>query len=127
MVYATIGARDLAEALVFYDAVMATIGWRRHADFPTSSAYSLDGSGEGFTLWVCRPFDGGTASAGNGAMIGFPAPSQEAVEAFYTTALRLGGRDEGAPGLRLHYGPQVYVAYVRDLSGNKLSMVHSGG
>jgi len=53
MVYATIGARDLAEALVFYDAVMATIGWRRHADFPTSSAYSLDGSCVCITVRRC--------------------------------------------------------------------------
>ena len=46
--------------------------------------------------------------------------SRAAVDAFHATALKLGSRDEGAPGPRPRYGPSYYGAYVRDLDGNKL-------
>ena len=34
-----------------------------------------------------------------------------------------GGRDEGAPGLRKHYHPNYYGAYLRDPDGNKVCVV----
>jgi hypothetical protein len=45
---------------------------------------------------------------------------------FYAAALANGGCCDGAPGLRLHYGPDFYAAYVRDLDGNKLAAVCRG-
>ncbi len=38
-----------------------------------------------------------------------------------------GGRDEGRPGLRPHYGAAYYAAFVVDLDGHKLEAVHQGG
>ena len=35
----------------------------------------------------------------------------------------MGGRDEGAPGPRPHYGPTYYAAFVRDPDGHKLEAV----
>lgn len=123
--YATIGAVDIEQAYAFYDAVLKEIGWSSHADFPGWRGYSEGGRGEGFVLWVCRPFDGQPATAGNGTMTGFLVDSPEKVDAFYRTALTLGGRDDGAPGPRAHYGPNWYAAYLRDPSGNKLAVVHN--
>lgn len=74
-------------------------------------AYSERGKGEGFILWVCRPFNGEQASAGNGSMVGFMAQSRAEVDAFYEAAMTDGGTDEGASGLRPHYGPNWYSAY----------------
>ncbi|MFN3970826.1 MAG: hypothetical protein ACK4L4_05550 [Gemmobacter sp.] len=74
-------------------------------------------------LWVTRPFDGGPARAGNGAMVAFAAPGRAAVEAFHAAALAQGGADEGAPGLRPQYGAGFYAAYVRDPDGNKVAAV----
>ena len=65
-VYATVGALDLDRSSAFYDAVLATIGWRKYKEFPGWRAYSEGGKGEGFVLWVCEPFNGEAASAGNG-------------------------------------------------------------
>ena len=45
------------------------------------------------------------------------------MDEFYSAALANGGKDEGAPGLRLHYTPTFYAAYVRDPTGNKVSAV----
>jgi catechol 2,3-dioxygenase-like lactoylglutathione lyase family enzyme len=122
--YVTLGAHDYAIAKTFYDAALAAIGWASHAEFDGWRAYSEGGRGEGFTVWICRPYDGREATAGNGTMLGFMASSQEAVRAFHAAALAHGGSDEGAPGPRPNYGPEWYAAYVRDPSGNKLGVVH---
>ena len=56
--------------------------------------------------------------------IGFVARSPEEVDAFHAAALRLGGRDQGAPGLRPHYSASYYAAFVNDPDGHKLEAVH---
>ena len=50
-----------------------------------------------------------------------------AVDAFHAAAMAAGGRDEGRPGLRPHYGVAYYAAFVVDLDGHKLEAVHQGG
>lgn len=124
--YATVGAIDADASNAFYDAVLAEIGWSSHAAFPGWRAYSDGGTGDGFVLWVCQPFDGEAATPGNGAMIGFMAKSTAAVDAFHKTAMANGGTDDGAPGPRPHYGPNWYAAYLRDPGGNKIAVVHNG-
>ncbi len=123
-VYMTVGAIDSAKSNAFYDAVLATIGWSKQTEFPGWRAYSKDGQGP--VLWVCKPFNGEAASAGNGSMIGFMASSPAEVDAFYEAAMTHGGTDEGAPNPRPHYGPNWYSAYVRDPAGNKMSIVYNG-
>jgi catechol 2,3-dioxygenase-like lactoylglutathione lyase family enzyme len=124
--YATVGTLDHAASVRFYDAALATIGWSAHANYPGWRGYTLGGSGEGFLLWVCEPFNNEPATPGNGAMVGFMAKSHDEVEAFYRAALANGGTDEGAPGARPQYGPDWYSAYLRDPAGNKLSVVFNG-
>jgi catechol 2,3-dioxygenase-like lactoylglutathione lyase family enzyme len=124
--YATVGTLDHATSVRFYDAVLATIGWSAHVNYPGWRAYTLGGSGEGFLLWVCEPFNHEPATPGNGTMVGFMVKSHAEVEAFYHAALALGGTDEGAPGVRPQYGPDWYSAYMRDPAGNKLSVVFNG-
>jgi catechol 2,3-dioxygenase-like lactoylglutathione lyase family enzyme len=46
-----------------------------------------------------------------------------AVDAFHAAALAAGGTDEGRPGIREHYHPNYYGAYVRDPDGNKICVV----
>lgn len=125
-IYATLGTSDAAATTAFYDAVLSTIGWAARADFPGWRGYSKGGGDEGFTLWLCAPFNGEPASTGNGTMIGFPAASRGEVRAFHAAALAHGGTDEGAPGPRPQYGPDWYSAYMRDPSGNKLAIVFDG-
>ena len=122
--YATLGASDAATTATFYDAVLSTIGWAMHSEFPGWRSYTKGGGEGGFKLWLCTPFDGAPASAGNGTMIGFVATSHDEVQAFHAAALAHGGTDEGPPGPRTHYGPNWYSAYVRDPSGNKLAIVY---
>ncbi len=122
--YVSLGTCDLARALRFYDAVLAPLGHQRLEDYDPedrSAAWGLDDPGP--HLWVTQPFDGQPATPGNGTMVSFLAPSRAAVDAFHAAALANGGTDEGAPGLRPHYGAQFYAGYIRDPDGNKLNAV----
>lgn len=74
-------------------------------------------------FWILRPYDKKAASAGNGVTVAFETKSRAAVDAFHAAAMAAGATDEGPPGLRLHYHPDYYAAYVRDLDGNKICAV----
>ena len=58
--------------------------------------------------------------------IAFTAPDTDTVDAFYAAAIGAGGEDNGAPGLREHYHPGYYGAFVRDPDGNNVEAVHHG-
>jgi predicted lactoylglutathione lyase len=51
-------------------------------------------------------------------MVALEAKDLGQVDRLHALALRLGGADEGAPGLR---DENFYAAYFRDLDGNKLT------
>lgn len=122
--HVTVGTADVARATAFYDAVLATLGLARAKTVKIGAGYAPNGfTGIEPPFWVLRPFDRKPPSPGNGAMVAFAAPTRAAVDAFHAAALAAGGRDEGAPGLRAHYHPNYYGAYVRDLDGNKLCAV----
>lgn len=123
--YVTIGARDTAQSSAFYDAVLGTIGYKRFADYGAFIGYGIDGKSDGQSVWVCKPFDGNEARAGNSIMIAFAAADRAQVDAFHAAAMKHGGSDEGPPGLRDSYGPNWYAAYLRDPTGNKLAIVHN--
>jgi catechol 2,3-dioxygenase-like lactoylglutathione lyase family enzyme len=55
--------------------------------------------------------------------IAFRAETRAQVDAFYTAALAAGGRDNGAPGLRPHYHPDYYGAFVLDPDGHNIEAV----
>jgi catechol 2,3-dioxygenase-like lactoylglutathione lyase family enzyme len=118
----TVGTHDLVRAAAFYDAVLSPLGIERvPGKYENWAAWQRPG--EAAKFWVGRPFDQLPASTGNGCMVAFLAPSRAAVDAAHAAALAAGALDEGAPGLRSHYAPDYYGAYVRDLDGNKLHFV----
>ena len=114
--YVTLGTNDMARAARFYDSLLELVGAKRLMDIET------------FILWgtsltepclaIAKPFDGNSATVGNGVMVALQAESREVVDALYGKALELGGQDEGAPGPR---GDGFYAGYFRDLDGNKLN------
>ncbi|MBL0000484.1 MAG: VOC family protein [Sphingomonadales bacterium] len=81
------------------------------------------GEPTGPKIFVGPAFDGQLATSGNGTHVAFHAKDRATVDAFHAAALQHGGTDEGSPGLRPHYHPNYYGAYVRDPDGNKLQAV----
>lgn len=123
--YVMLGSNDVARARAFFDAVLPIIGGMVVADYmPNAFCYQLRGGGR---VWIATPFDKEDAAPGNGNMVGLLCESEAEVQAAHAMALSKGGRNEGDPGPRPHYGPDFYGAYVRDLDGNKMSFVYFGG
>lgn len=129
--HATLGTDDLAAGGAFYDAVLRPLGLVRTWDNREQDGWLCWqppgreplGPQDQPGFWLCRPADGGPARAGNGATLAFQAPTRAAVRAFHAAALAQGGRCEGPPGLRPHYGVDYFAAYVRDPAGNKIAAV----
>ena len=118
--YATLGSNDLARAHVFYDAVFGAVGVGRLMTFP-NGAIAWGSSWEQPMIAVGAPYDGGTATAGNGTMLALAVDSRAMVDTMYAAGLAAGGSDEGAPGVRGIDGAQAfYGGYFRDLDGNEL-------
>jgi catechol 2,3-dioxygenase-like lactoylglutathione lyase family enzyme len=119
--HVSVGVSDLARAALFYDAVLGALGYKRVVEvLPYGIAYGETAP----VFWVQLPHDqSAAASAGNGVHVGFVGRSKAVIELFHRAALEAGGRDEGSPGPRPHYGPHYFGAFVRDLDGNKLEAV----
>ncbi len=116
------GTGNLARAKVFYDAIAEILGATCITDRENVAGYKGPTGG---MFMIGTPFEG-EANAGNGSQVVFPAASRAVVDAVYAKAIELGGKCEGAPGLR---GPQemnYYAAYFRDLDGNKLTVTRQG-
>ena len=118
--HVTIGSSDPEKAAQFYDQVLATLGIEQLFKFEGVVAY---GDAAGPKTFLLRPFDGGDHVVGNGGHVAYLAQSRADVDAFHATALSAGGVSEGEPGLRPHYHPNYYGAYVRDPEGNKIQAV----
>jgi catechol 2,3-dioxygenase-like lactoylglutathione lyase family enzyme len=115
------GVADLAKAAAFYDGALDALGYVRVWSNEDGVGYGVNGGNDKLALF---PEAGRASPPGAGFHLAFEAPSRAAVDAFHAAALRLGGRDEGAPGERQHYSPTYYAAFVTDPDGHKLEAVH---
>ncbi|MFO1190366.1 MAG: VOC family protein [Alphaproteobacteria bacterium] len=119
--HVSVGVADLARATAFYDPVLAALGLRRVMEVP---GRPIGYGGERPFFWVGRPFDAGRAAGpGGGVHIALRAEDRAMVDAFYEAAMAHGGTDDGKPGLRPHYTPNYYAAFVLDPDGNKIEAV----
>ena len=114
--YVTLGTNDFDRAAKFYDELLATVGAARWMESDRFIAWSVSPTKPAVS--IIKPFDGQPATVGNGMMVALAMDGPEKVQALHAKALELGGKDEGAPGVR--FG-NFYAAYFRDLDGNKLN------
>lgn len=114
--YVTLGTNDLQRAAKFYDAIAAELETPRMMEFDTFIAWGKPGGGAGIGL--TKPYDGNTATVGNGVMVALEAKDEAQVQRLYDIALANGGSCEGPPGPR---GEGFYAGYFRDPDGNKLN------
>ncbi len=113
---------DFARSKKFYQSALSPLGYGLVMEVP---AEQTGGGGQaGFGAEGRPKFWIGTGSPISGRMhIAFAAKTRAAVRAFYDAALKAGAKDNGAPGLRPHYHPDYYGAFVLDPDGHNIEAV----
>ena len=116
------GVSDFARSKQFYERALAP-----SATVIVMEVTPQESAGEAFAgfgderkpyFWI------GTGNALSGRLhVAFMAKDRAAVDAFYRAAIAAGGKDYGAPGLRPHYHPNYYGAFVLDPDGHNVEAV----
>ncbi|WP_226664349.1 VOC family protein [Microbulbifer aggregans] len=117
-----LGANDIQESKTFYDAILGTLGYKPGIFDEHGRCFYFTDSG---VFALTKPIDGNPASCGNGSTIGFTVESPEQGDAWHAAGVANGGTScEDAPGTREGSGMKLYLAYLRDPSGNKICALH---
>lgn len=109
---------DLARATRFYDVALAPLGIRELMRIPDAVTRRGDVLGYGGArpeFWLSQ----GPRTVPH-VHLAFVAASRAAVDAFHAAALAAGGADNGPPGIRAHYHPDYYGAFVLDPDGHNI-------
>ena len=111
-----VGTNNLDKAVNFYDILLDAIELKRVVTNEKYAGYASKEKPEQVEFYVTNPVNKDKATFGNGTQISFLVHSKDLVNNFYNTGIKLGGKDEGAPGIR----SGDYYCYLRDLDGNKI-------
>lgn len=121
----SLGARNIETAARFYDAALAPLGYvrvwsdLRPGEEGQGVGYGVDGADYKLAIKQVSAL----IPSVPGLHIAFLAITRSAVIAFHEAAIAAGGRDNGAPGLRLDYGENYFAAFVIDPEGHRLEAV----
>lgn len=119
-----LGSNDLEASRKFYDATIGALGGKPAMENGGRLVY-IHGGG---LLIITSPINGEPACAANGGTVGFAAESPEMADAWHAAGAAAGGTPiEDAPGVREGGFGKLYLAYLRDPSGNKLCAMHRMG
>jgi catechol 2,3-dioxygenase-like lactoylglutathione lyase family enzyme len=114
----SIAVRDLDQAVRFYQAVLAAIGYEQLVVRPHTVGF-----GKSYPeFWINRRA-AMTLAGDCGAHAALRVRTIELVDAFHAAALAAGGACDGAPGLRPQHGEGYYAAVIRDPDGNRIEAV----
>ena len=118
-----VGANNIEESKVFYDNLLGVLGAQpgTHNPDPLTGMkryfYFLDNT----MFCISEPIDGNPATSGNGSTIGFNVKDIDQGNAWHQAGVESGGISiEDPPGIREYDGVKMFLAYLRDPSGNKL-------
>lgn len=113
-----LGSNDLTASKQFYDATIQALGGKPgRTDDKGRVSYMHNGG----VFMLTSPIDGQPATHANGGTVGFAAATPEAADAWHAAGLAAGGTAiEDAPGIRSNAFGSLYLAYLRDPSGNKV-------
>ena len=111
--HVSLRVHDFGRSKKFFAEALAPLGY--------SVLMEYDGAAG---LGAARPdFWIGQGAAAGPTHVCFGAASRAMVDAFHKAALAAGGRDNGPPGLRTHYHPTYYGAFVLDPDGHNIEVV----
>ena len=115
-----VGANDVQASKTFYDAALGALGYKPGTMDDKGRCFYFTETG---VFAITPPINGEAATQGNGSTIGFAASDPEAADAWHAAGAASGGTTcEDPPGERPDSG--LYLAYLRDPSGNKICALH---
>ena len=105
---------DYKRSKAFYEKALAPLGYvlvmEVQQDENDAPAAGFGGAGDQRpAFWI-----GGEGGLNKSIHFAIAAKDRAAVDAFYKAAIAAGGKDNGAPGLREHYHPNYYAAFMLD-------------
>ena len=117
-----VSVSDFARSKAFYARALEPIGYAMVMEVSAEMSGGYEGAGFGVPpkpdFWIGR----GKPNVPP-LHVAFRAERRALVDAFYKAAIAAGGRDNGAPGLRPHYHPNYYGAFVFDPDGHNIEVV----
>ena len=117
-----VSVSDFAASKTFYAAALAAIGYARLLEFgpEVTGTTAVAGYGEPPKpdFWIAE----GTPNV-PAIHVAFRVGDRDQVRAFHAAALAAGGTCNGPPGIRAHYHPNYYGAFVRDPDGHNIEAV----
>ena len=114
--HVTIGVSDFKRSRHFYDQALHPLDIvRLYAEGENAAGFGIHPKA---FFWIS-----GRDAVQTGAHIAFAAKDRDTVERFYEAAIRAGGRDNGGPGIREHYHPNYFGAFVLDPDGHNIEAV----
>ena len=106
---------DYERAKAFYAKALAPLGYslimevtQEQSGHDPTAGFGANGKPE---FWI-----GGEGGLNKPLHVAILARDRATVDAFHEAGLAAGGRDNGPPGIRAHYHPNYYAAFVRDLA-----------
>jgi catechol 2,3-dioxygenase-like lactoylglutathione lyase family enzyme len=116
---------DYARARAFYTEALAPLGYgivmevtQEQTGHAPAAGFGADGKPD---FWIGG--EGGEGGSNKPLHVAILAKDRATVDAFYRAAIGAGGRDNGAPGIRAHYHPHYYGAFVLDPDGHNIEAV----
>ncbi len=120
-----VAVSDYAASKMFYTRTLSSIGYSLLMELPATVTGSVDVAGFGMApkadFWIAA----GTPNKPP-IHIAFRVDNRALVDAFHAAGIAAGGRDNGKPGLRPHYHPEYYGAFVLDPDGHNVEAVYHG-
>lgn len=114
---------DYEASKKFYQQALAPLGYTLLAEIPDPQSGKMVAAGLGVAPKADFWLEGRGAANEPPLHVAFRADTRALVDAFYKAALAAGGRDNGAPGVRPHYHPDYYGAFVLDPNGHNIEAV----
>jgi catechol 2,3-dioxygenase-like lactoylglutathione lyase family enzyme len=112
---------DYKQSKAFYEKALAPLGYilvmegaQAESDAP-AAGFGANGKPD---FWI-----GGEGGLNRPVHIAIAAEDRASVDAFYRAAIAAGGEGNGPPGLRSHYQPNYYAAFVLDPDGHNVEAV----
>ena len=113
-----LNVRDYAKSRAFYEQALKPLGYEVVYDGSEWNGAGFGTSKDKPEFWIME-----REPLGTGTHVAFHTEDRAVVDAFHAAALAAGGADNGGPGVREHYHPTYYGAFVLDPDGNNVEAV----